>query len=186
MWEAREAGSILQAAELAAEAGNYTAAETLLREAARQQEASLGPRHPDLANTLNNLGIVCELTDKPDEAEQYFRRAVSIARTSLAPDHPFVATSQKNLRDFCEARGRKVDIPAAPTFPKPTLEATAPTLPTPAPEVSATIDPEPEEAPQLPAKKLFYRVAIGALGPIAMQSSRGKTSRCRRPPCTPT
>ena len=34
----------------------------LLRQAARLQEASLGPRHPDLANTLNNLGIVCEIT----------------------------------------------------------------------------------------------------------------------------
>ncbi|HEY7188202.1 MAG TPA: tetratricopeptide repeat protein, partial [Vicinamibacterales bacterium] len=83
MWEAREPGTIIQAAEKAAEAHNFIAAENLLREAARLQEASLGPRHPDLANTLNNLGIVCEMTDKPDEAEQYFRRAVSIARTSL-------------------------------------------------------------------------------------------------------
>ena len=150
MWEAREPVSIIHAAELAAEARNYTAAETLLREAARLQEASLGPRHPDLANTLNNLGIVCEMTDQPDEAEQYFRRAVSIARTSLAPDHPFVATSQKNLRDFCEARGKKVP---APELPKPAQEVTPP------------IDPEPEEAA---SKRLFYRVAVGALGPIAM------------------
>jgi tetratricopeptide (TPR) repeat protein len=134
MWEVRESGSILQAAERAAEAGNYTAAENLLRKAARLQEASLGPRHPDLANTLNNLAIVCERTQKPDEAEQYFRRAVSIARTSLAPDHPFVATSQKNLHDFCEARGQQGR--------EETLEAAS--------------------------KRLFYRVAVGALGPIAM------------------
>jgi tetratricopeptide (TPR) repeat protein len=134
MWEVRESGSILQAAERAAEAGNYTAAENLLRKAARLQEASLGPRHPDLANTLNNLAIVCERTQKPDEAEQYFRRAVSIARTSLAPDHPFVATSQKNLRDFCEARGQQGK----------------------------------EETPDVASKRLFYRVAVGALGPIAM------------------
>ncbi len=100
MWEVREPGTIIQAAERAAEGGNFAAAENLLREAARLQEAELGPRHPDLANTLNNLGIVCEMTSKPDEAEQYFRRAVSIARTSLPPEHPFVATSQKNLRDF--------------------------------------------------------------------------------------
>jgi tetratricopeptide (TPR) repeat protein len=134
MWEVRESGSILQAAERAAEAGNYTAAENLLRKAARLQEASLGPRHPDLANTLNNLAIVCERTQKPDEAEQYFRRAVSIARTSLAPDHPFVATSQKNLHDFCEARGQQGR----------------------------------EETPEAASKRLFYRVAVGALGPIAM------------------
>ena len=195
MWEAREPDSILRAAERAAEARNYKTAETLLREAARLQEASLGPRHPDLANTLNNLGIACELTDKPDEAEQYFRRAVSIARTSLPADHPFVATSQQNLRDFCEARGKKVDMPAplpkpaqepskpaqkllmpaqelprreqklltpAQELPKPALEP-----PKPAQAVAAANDPEAEEAEDA-AKRLFYRFAVGALGPIAM------------------
>jgi Protein of unknown function (DUF2914)/Tetratricopeptide repeat len=199
MWEAREPGSIIRAAERAAEARNYKAAETLLREAARLQEASLGPRHPDLANTLNNLGIVCEMTDKPDDAEQYFRRAVSIARTSLPPDHPFVATSQQNLRDFCEARGKKVDTPAPmPEVPKPAQQRSKPAqdlpkpaqelpnpaqkllmpapeirkpaqdLPKPAQEVTAANDAEPEEAPQLSSERLFYRVALGALGPIAM------------------
>ena len=154
MSEAREPGALIQAAEAAAEAGNYASAEDLLREAARLQEASLGPRHPDLANTLNNIGIVCELTDKPDDAEQYFRRAVSIARTSLHPDHPFVATSQKNLRDFCEARGKKVELPA------PASEVQRPAR-------AATADPEPED-PEIASKKLFRRFALGALGPIAM------------------
>src|SRR5512138_454852 len=100
MWKPREPRSIIEAAEKAAEAGNYAMAEDRLREAASLQEASLGPLHPDLANTLNNLGIVCEITKKPIDAEQFFRRAVSIATTSLPPDHPFVTTSQKNLRDF--------------------------------------------------------------------------------------
>jgi len=147
MPDARDAGSIIEAAERAAESGNYTSAEDLLREAARLQETSLGPRHPDLANTLNNLGIVCEVTGKPADAEQYFRRAVSIARTSLAPDHPFVATSQKNLREFCEARGKHVEPPA------------------PAPR--SRVEPEPED-PEVTSKKFFGRLAVGALGPIAM------------------
>jgi len=82
MWQAREHGPVIKAAEKAAEAGNYASAEKLLREAARLQEASLGPRHPDLANTLNNLGIVCEMTGKPDDAEQYFRPAMRIGYTS--------------------------------------------------------------------------------------------------------
>ena len=147
MQDAREPRAIIDAAEKAAEAGNYASAEDLLREAARLQEASLGPRHPDLANTLNNLGIVCEVTGKPADAEQYFRRAVSIARTSLAPDHPFVTTSQKNLREFCDARGKRVE-PAAP-----------------APQ--ARVEPEPED-PEVTSKKFFSRLAVGALGPIAM------------------
>jgi len=206
MWEAREAGPVIQAAERAAEAGNYTSAEKLLREAARLQEASLGPRHADLANTLNNLGIVCEITDKPDDAEQYFRRAVSIARTSLDADHPFVATSQKNLRDFCEARGKAVEPqaveppapapevqPPPPVVEAPVVEVLAPVVelqasaatatpdpdpdPDPEPEPAAApatdparqspIDPDPED-PEATSKKFFYRVALGALGPIAM------------------
>jgi hypothetical protein len=155
MWEVREAQTIIEAAERAASTGDHASAERLLREAARMQEANLGPRHADLANTLNNLGIVCEMTGKLDDAEQYFRRSVSIARTSLHPDHPFVATSQKNLRDFCETRGTQVELPApVPEAPKPVPETTTPPA-------------DPEDS-QLSATTLFRRVALGALGPIAM------------------
>jgi hypothetical protein len=113
MPETREPRSVVEAAEQAAAAGDYAAAEQLLREAALLQEASLGPLHPDLANTLNNLGVVCEITEKPDDAEQFFRRACAIATAVLEPDHPFVATSRKNLEDFCIARGKAVDLPSA-------------------------------------------------------------------------
>ena len=109
MPEPREPRSIIEAAEQSAAAGNYASAETLLREAAALQEASLGPLHPDLANTLNNLGVVCEINNNPAAAEDCFRRAVAIATAVLKPDHPFVATSRQNLRDFCEARGKRID-----------------------------------------------------------------------------
>jgi hypothetical protein len=42
-----------------------------MREVARIQEADLGPLHPDLANTLNNLAIVAEQTGQPEEAESF-------------------------------------------------------------------------------------------------------------------
>jgi len=109
MPEPREPRSIIEAAEQSAAAGNYSAAETLLREAAVLQEASLGPLHPDLANTLNNLGVVCEINHNDPDAEQCFRRAYAIATTVLKPDHPFVATSRQNLSDFCDARGKRLD-----------------------------------------------------------------------------
>jgi hypothetical protein len=111
MPDTREARSVVEAAEQAAAASDYAQAEQLLREAALLQEADLGPLHPDLANTLNNLGVVCEITDRPVDAERFFRRAYAIATAALAPDHPFVATSRKNLEDFCEARGIAVDPP---------------------------------------------------------------------------
>jgi hypothetical protein len=109
--DTRDPQSVVDAAEQAAAAGDYASAERLLREAAVLQEASLGSRHPDLANTLNNLGIVCEITKKPADAEAYFRKACAIATATLAPDHPFVAMSRKNLEDFCAVWGRAVDPP---------------------------------------------------------------------------
>ena len=85
MPEPREARSIIEKAEQAAAAGNYASAEDLLGEAAALQEQTLGPHHPDLANTFNNLGIVCEMTDNPIDAEHHFRRAYAIATATLAP-----------------------------------------------------------------------------------------------------
>ncbi|MGH9314060.1 MAG: DUF2914 domain-containing protein [Vicinamibacterales bacterium] len=114
MPETRELRSVVEAAEQAAAAGDYASAEQLLREAALLQEANLGPLHPDLANTLNNLGVVCDIADKPADAELCYRRAYAIATAVLEPDHPFVATSGKNLRDFCEARGKPVESPTTP------------------------------------------------------------------------
>ena len=111
MPEAHERRSVVEEAEQAAAAGDYSRAEQLLREAALLQEANLGPLHPDLANTLNNLGVVCEIVDNPADAELCYRRACAIATEVLEPDHPFVATSRKNLSDFCEARGKLVESP---------------------------------------------------------------------------
>ena len=114
MPDAQELQSVVEAAEQAAAAGDYASAERLLREVASLQEASLGALHPDLANTLNNLGVVCEITGKDADAGQFFRRSSSIAAAALPPDHPFVATSRKNLGISWTARGKPVDLPTAP------------------------------------------------------------------------
>lgn len=110
----REPREVIEAAEEAAAGGDYTSAELLLREAAVLQENNLGPTDPNLANTLNNLGVVCEINKKPDDAEDFFRRAYAIATAVLAADHPFVLTSRKNLEDFCTARGKEIDVPDVP------------------------------------------------------------------------
>jgi hypothetical protein len=74
----RAAHSIIEKAEHAAAAGDNASAKRLFREAAALQEQMLGANHPDLANTLNNLGVVCEMTDNPIDAEHYFRRVVTL------------------------------------------------------------------------------------------------------------
>ena len=117
MPDMREPRSVIAAAEQAAATGDYAAAEALLREAVDLQEASLGPLHPDLANTINNLGVVCEITNKPEDAERCFRRAYEIATAALPPDHPFVATSRQNLEDFLATRATTALPPVPPPAP---------------------------------------------------------------------
>jgi hypothetical protein len=165
MPETRELPSVLDEAQRAAAAGDYASAERLLREAAQLQETNLGPVHADLANTLNNLGVVCEITGNVAEAERCYRRAYATATTALDPDHLFVATSRKNLTDFCEAHGIPVE-----------------SLPPPPPTVPIDIDtdsrvhsddlpnnpPAPVVAPPVSAGKSSRALVIGALSGIAI------------------
>ncbi len=103
---------MIESAEKAASAGDFAGAEALLREAAALQSAALGPRHPDLASTFNNLAVACEMTHKPADAELFYRRAYAIAAAALDPTHPLVATSRDNLHDFCQTRGLPIEDPA--------------------------------------------------------------------------
>ena len=160
MTEPREARSLIENAEQAATAGNYASAEDLLREAAALQEQALGPKHPDLANTLNNLGIVCEMTDNPIDAEHFLRRAHAIATATLAPDHPFVATSSKNLHDFCAARGRPVELPPSPPALAAWLDAPAPG----APRHESSSPAKQQDVTPLPRKSFSRPLALGGLG----------------------
>ena len=146
MSDTRDPQAVIAEAEQAANAGDFPAAERLLLEAANLQEASLGPAHPDLANTYNNLGVVYEITGKPADAELSFRRAYKIATVAFPADHPFVATSRKNLEDFCAARGIAVDPPEpAPALSPPLTEPPPPPVPaaaedTPAPSSGAAAE----------------------------------------------
>ena len=165
MSEPHEARSIIESAEQAAAAGNYSSAENLLREAAALQEQTLGPDHPDLANTLNNLGVVCEMADNPIDAEHYFRRAHTIATATLAPDHPFVVTSRKNLHDFCAARGRPAELRPSPPAVAAWLEAPAPRAAP--PRQSSPSAKKPEVTP-IPRKRSVRPLALGALSGVAL------------------
>ncbi len=165
MPEPREARSVIENAEQAATAGDYAAAEDLLREAAALQEQTLGPNHPDLANTLNNLGIVCEMTDNPIDAEHYFRRAHAIATATLPPDHPFVATSSKNLHDFCAARGRPVELPPSPPAVAAWLEARAPDA---APPRESPRSTEKQVVMPLAQKRFLSPLALGGLTAVGL------------------
>ena len=60
MAEVRDPASEMEAAELAAGAGDFTSAEQHLNRAVELEEVSFGPMHAGLASILNNLGVVYE------------------------------------------------------------------------------------------------------------------------------
>ena len=174
MPETREPQSVIDAAEQAASAGDYASAEQLLREAALLQEASLGPLHPDLANTLNNLGVVCEITEKPDDAEDCFRRACAIASAALEPDHPFVATSRKNLEDFCAARGKAVDSPEPSPVNAP---AVSPSVDPGAAAIADDREPPATDSDERPTLRLSYDESRPVESRPSSEESRSVESR---------
>src|SRR3954465_12328226 len=126
MSELPDVRNMLDEAEAAANSGDLASANDLLQRVARIQETELGPLHPDLADTLNNLAIVAETTGRLGDAERFYRRAVAVASASLPADDPKVASSRQHLEAFCRQGGVPIDAAAALVAePKPPRRAAA-------------------------------------------------------------
>jgi hypothetical protein len=103
--EVADIQQLMERAEGAAHRGDFPAAEEALRLAVELQERTLGASSPEVASTLNNLGIVYERLGRPADAEACYRKSFAIAKAVFGHDHPLVETSTTNLREFCDARG---------------------------------------------------------------------------------
>jgi tetratricopeptide (TPR) repeat protein len=60
------------------------------------REKALGPEHPDVATSLNNLGALYYAQGQYEKAEPLYQRALAIREKALGPEHPGVATCLKN------------------------------------------------------------------------------------------
>ena len=89
---------------LAKRAGKFEAAESLYRLALETREEVLGPRHTEVATTLNKLGLLLK-TDRPEEALPCFERALSARGEALGPCHRKLATILCNIGSVHYARG---------------------------------------------------------------------------------
>jgi tetratricopeptide (TPR) repeat protein len=170
--------SLTTAAEQAAGTGDFAAAEQHLRLAVELQESAAGPPGPELANTLNNLGVVYEHLDRPADAEQCYRRAHAVASAVFDADHPFVALSAKNLQDFCEARGIPIDLVAAEP------ELSQPTQPEPEPELNPPTQPETAMQPA-PRSRTALPIMAGAAMVLILVSILAIRSQSARRPVAP-
>ena len=90
-WLMNQAGVLLFSKAL------YAEAEPLYERALAIREKALGPEHPDVAMSLNNLAALYRNQGAYAKAEPLYERALAIREKALGPEHPDVATSLNNL-----------------------------------------------------------------------------------------
>jgi tetratricopeptide (TPR) repeat protein len=95
-----------QAALLLIVKAMHAQAEPLMRRALANDEASLGPDHPDVAIDLNNLAHLLSDTNRIAEAEPLMRRALAIDEASFGPEDTNVARELNNLGSLLKATNR--------------------------------------------------------------------------------
>ena len=84
----------------------YTQAEPLYQRALDIREKALGPEHPNVAQSLNNLAELYRTQGQYAQAEPLYQRALGIREKALGPEHPDVATSLNNLAALYYAQGQ--------------------------------------------------------------------------------
>jgi tetratricopeptide (TPR) repeat protein len=111
-WEAAVASSPLAGlpySELGiryARSGRLDEAEALFKKSIALLEKTVGPIHPDLAKSLNNLAELYRIQNRGTEAEAMHQRILAIRERTLGPNHPDVAKSLNNLALIYHAQKR--------------------------------------------------------------------------------
>jgi tetratricopeptide (TPR) repeat protein len=94
--------------ELARRRGQTTEAERLFTRSLSVKEL-LGPEHPDVATTLNNLAQVYIMQDRDPEAIPLLERSLTIQEKALDPEHPALRRTLMVLADVYRRLGRAED-----------------------------------------------------------------------------
>ncbi len=78
------------------DAGKYWEAEKSVKRSLANSEKALGPDHPSVATTLNNLAGLYYRQGKYQKAAQSFERIITIIEKALGPEHPNLAVVVNN------------------------------------------------------------------------------------------
>ena len=76
------------------------------------REKVLGPDHPNVAQSLNNLATLYHAQRKYVEAEPLYKRALTIWEKALGPDHPNVALALENYAKLLRQTNRQMEATA--------------------------------------------------------------------------
>ena len=86
--------------------GQYDRAVIVAKKALEIAEKALGPDHPNVALSLNNLAGLYDTQGQYAQAEPLYKRSLAIWEKALGPDHPYVATSLNNLAELYRTQGQ--------------------------------------------------------------------------------
>ncbi len=84
----------------------YEQAEPLLLRTLHIRKQILGPTHPDVARTINNLARLYCMQGKFEQAEPLFQQALPIMELSMGLDHPDLALLLNNLANLSCMQGK--------------------------------------------------------------------------------
>ena len=94
------------AAELSYAFGEFHETGHLLEQVLKIQEKLLGPEHLDLAQTLNNLGVLRHTQGRHDEAEAFYLWALEICEAQGNPQEQDAVNLRQNYTAFLQEVGR--------------------------------------------------------------------------------
>lgn len=93
----RQAGVRANLADLLLRTDRADKARLALEDVLATEQAHLQPGHPDIAYTLNSLGVVADAQERYDDALELYRRALAIRTDALPTGHPAIATVLANM-----------------------------------------------------------------------------------------
>src|SRR5712664_1632016 len=104
--ELAEARRLNREAATIRSSGKFSEAVPLVQRALAIREKILGPEHPDVAASLDNMAGLYRDQGKYAEAEVLYRRALAIGEKAGGPWHPNVAASVNNLALLYSAQSK--------------------------------------------------------------------------------
>ena len=78
----------------------------VLKQMEAQQVKSLGPDHPDIDTTYNNMAVVLRNQGQLERAMVMYEKALAISVKSLGPDHSEVGGTYNNMAIVLESQGQ--------------------------------------------------------------------------------
>ena len=88
------------------QAGKYAQATEIAKRSLAISEKALGPDHPDVGISLNNLALLYQAEGRLAEAEPLLKRSLAVQEKAAGSDHSRVGVSLNNLAELYRHQGR--------------------------------------------------------------------------------